>query len=348
VLFAIGQRLQGTTFASRYVLPLLPAYLGMLTVGVVALADLATRRFKLREGRAELAAVALGALAAAPNLGPAWQVTRLTGRPTPYKEIVAWTDANLPRGTPVLVDRWYEPWNELKVHASTNVFFTFTVPDEPLDNFQNLHWRDTVQAFCAKHPEAAYLEVARNYWDHPQVGPWDWPGKYFARKMEFRNEAGLELRRLGLAARDDFYTAHTNRLIVDLYYNTRDDALARARAGGERTVVFHGEGWTYTKTQDYRDWRIVEGAARLDVYNLGDAAVQATLKVAGVAVSNPQRLQIGSLETPSFPAGQLSTYELGPVTLQPGLNSLPVRVPAWMPNGPPLLVEGVQATVTGS
>src|SRR5262249_37631426 len=128
---------------------------------------------------------------------PAFLCTKLDGKPTPYTKINAWVDSNLPPGALVLVDRWFEPWNEFRVEPSTNVISTYVLPNEPLDVYLQYHWRDTAINFFGHNPDAAYLEIAKSYWEKPEVGPWQWPRDHFARHVVIRNEAGLRLRGLG-------------------------------------------------------------------------------------------------------------------------------------------------------
>jgi hypothetical protein len=261
----------------------------------------------------------------------AWTATQLTGQPTPYKDIVRWMDTHLPSGTPVLVDRWFEPWNELKVYNSTNVYFTFTIPNEPADVYLKHNWRQTAEQFFEKYPDAAYLEIAKSYWENPDIGPWNWPRQHFKQHVVLRNEAGLKLRDLGLLYRDDG-GIYTNRLIVEIFYNTREDILARARSAGEKTVALYGGGWGYTKlwqqTQDFRDWRVLESRATLDLYNLTEQPRTVTVRFTGVAVGGTKRMRIGA-QTFHCEANRLMEWMLAPITIQPGLNSLVWQDALW-------------------
>ena len=151
-------------------------------------------------------------------------------------------NSELPAGTLVLVDRWFDPWNELKVYNSTNVFFTFTVPNEPISAYQQNRWRDTAKAFIEAHPGSVFLEIHKTYYDVPEVGDWSWPHEYFGQHQRIENTAGIQLRNWGLATRGDFYAANTNRLVVDIFYDSEEDVLNRWRAKGQALGVIPGEG----------------------------------------------------------------------------------------------------------
>ncbi|MCU0857747.1 MAG: hypothetical protein MUC65_05015, partial [Pontiellaceae bacterium] len=53
---------------------------------------------------------------------PDWAIIRLEGKPTPYYKINDWVWNNLPRGTLILTDRWWEPWAELKMHTDQPIY----------------------------------------------------------------------------------------------------------------------------------------------------------------------------------------------------------------------------------
>jgi hypothetical protein len=285
-------------------------------------------------------------LAGAPLLQPAWYCTQLTGKAVPYKVIKSWFDSHFAKGTPVLVDRWFEPWNELKsTYNSTNVHFTFTIPNEPADVYLKYNWRDTVKGFFQKYPDAAYFEIAKSYYDRPEVGPWDWPEHYFAQRVGITNEAGLKLRGLGLAYREDFYASNSNRMIVTVYYNTRDDILKKAREEGLKTVVLYAPGWGYTKLWrqiqgDFRDWRVLEKESTLDVYNLLDAATNRTVVIRAVSLNGGKRVRASTGAECRFPQGQIDGWRIENVELKPGKNSLTLTDAG--PANSALLIEDVR------
>lgn len=332
-LFLLSRASSGVSLEPRYVVALLPVYLAILTLGVVEGADLLPARFR-KPVPLVLAAAAVGL-----SVYPSWVATKITGKPTPYKDIVAWCDAHLAQGVPVLVDRWFEPWNELKVYPSTNVFFAFTVPNEPVETFKQVNWRDTAKAFFARYPEAAYLEIAKTYWTVPEVGPWTWPREHFARHVAITNEAGLKLRALGLANRDDFYVADTNRLVVDIFYNTTDDVVKKARDEGVRLLVLYGPGWGYTKTQDYRDWRVLRGMGEVSLYNLTDGPLGVRLALRGVSMGGSKMVKSTSGAEHVFPPGQMEEWVIGQAMLPAGRMDIQLVDPLWSSAQNALLVE---------
>ncbi|MBN1270399.1 MAG: hypothetical protein JXB04_12480, partial [Kiritimatiellae bacterium] len=347
LLYYAGYVLTATPFAVRHVAFVLPVYLAFLALSVWRLSALPPlRRFcgaRLRRAVAWVGAAAGLAL----FVGPAWASMKLIGKPTPYKKVVQVVDQFLPRGAVVLVDRWFDPWNELKVHPSTNVFFTFTVPNEPLDVFKQVNWRQTAMDFLKKYPDAAYLEIAKSYAEVPEIGPWPWPREFFAHHVIITDEAGLRLRAWGLALRDDFYTPNTNRLVVEFFYNTPEDILARARAEGRDVLVLYGPGWKYTKTNDYRDWRVLEDRAELEIHNLTDKTLAARIRLAAVAVGGTKRVDFGTEVVQTFEAHRLTPWEIGTIVLPPGKQVLRINDRLWSLARIPLLVGEVEIQVAG-
>lgn len=339
--FLYARAQAGALFESRYVLGLMPAYFALLTLGLLQIGEWLTRLPNVRSGAAYGLVFAVAIL---PNLYPALLCTQQTGQPTPYKAIAAWFDSNLPKDTPVLVDRWFEPWNELRIYNSTNVQFTFTIPNEPLDVFIRQNWRDTAKDFFRKHPDAAYLEISKSYWDAPGVGPWTWPRYHFARSTTIVNRAGLRLRELGLANRGDYYDTYTNRIAIEIFYNTREDLVDKARAAGETVLALYGSGWTYAKTQDYRDWRVLTGRATIDVYNLSDRPVRGVIRIHGVAPGGSKAVMVDQARRVNFPQDQMVEQVLDPVELQPGPNTIRLDDPLWNSRAQiPLLVQEISA-----
>lgn len=320
----------GRPLASRYVVVLMPLYLTVLASGLVFSADILRSVWRLPRRMAVMISAAMLTLATVFWLPPAYSSTQLTGLPTPYKIINEWVDSNLPSGTLVLVDRWFEPWCELRVEPSTNVFYTYTVPDEPLEVFKQVRWRETAKNFFAQNPGAAYLEITKHYFEVPEIGPWEWPRQYFARHVAFTNVAGLKLRALGQAYREDFYAATTNRLIVELFYDREEDVIARANEEGRQFLVLYGDGWAYHKDQKtHLGWRILEGRAHIHLFNLTGEPKAATLCITATAVGGAKQILVEELSRHRFEPGKLQRWRIEPLQLPPGRTSLVLQDDLW-------------------
>lgn len=344
VAFIASTAKTGVPMEPRYVLVGLPLLLAVFAAGIWAAGDLPfLRRFPAGSALAVPVAIMLAALAL--WIPPSVYAVKLTGKPTPYLDIQRWVNANLPRGTPVLVDRWFEPWNELRIHNSTNVFFTFTIPNEPIDVFLKYNWRGTAVDFFRKYQDAAFLEM-KSYWTDKRVGPWDWPPRHFKRHVEFRNEAGLALDRLGLLYRG-VEPVYKGGLIIRLFYNTRQDVLEAARAEGAPPFAMYGANWGYTKLWqqiqgDFRDWRVLTDHASIDLYNLTPHPTNVALRIKAVAVGAAARVRLSTGAEEVFPMGQLREWRIPGLVLQAGTNTVEIaRVGRDSPNAA-VLVEDLR------
>ncbi len=327
-------------YGQRHVAYELPLYLSVMAYGawhVSAMPGL--RRMIKSPVWRRMPAYALAAIGVGLSLQPAWYCTQLTGKPAPFKEMARWCDAHLPARNLVLVERWFDPWNELRVHNSTNVYFTFTVPSEPADLFKRFNWPATAKAFFEKFPDAAYLEYCHS--ERARMGVLaNW---HFARQAVFSNSAGIKLAAYGLAYRDDFYDPATNRLISTIFYNTREDVIRHAREQGQTALVLYAPSWGYVKLwqqlKDFRDWRVLEDKATLDVYNLMPQTNTATLLIRAMAVNGDKRVRFGMLSQADFKNMQLAEWRIERIPLKPGLNQFVLTDALWPMAKIPLLVD---------
>ena len=355
MLFLFSRNIVPAGYGSRYVAGILPIYLTALALGLAGLSVVnlpGKKIFERMRRPLEYILIAAGMILL---VEPALASNRLSGKPIPYKDIIRFVNTRLAPGTVVLVDRWFEPWNELRVYPSTNVFFTFTVPNEPVKTYISVKWRDTARLFFEKYPEAAYLEISKSYWEAPEVGPWQWPRDYFAHHYAITNTAGIKLREMGLAMRDDFYSPYTNGVIVEIFYNTREDVIDQARKTGKEYLVLYGPGWGYVKLwqqlQDFRDWRVLEKTASLDVYNLTAATNRVTLKMRGMTLNGGKRVFAEGASVTNADGGgkqhdfrhlHLEEWELKNITLQPGFNRIVLSDSLWSVAKIPLLVDQIE------
>ena len=183
---------------------------------------------------------------------PAWMLMNLDGKPTPYHQIRDWLDRNLPEGTVVVVDRWFEPWAEMAVYAPSNVTVTFTIPDEPFRQYVDSDWRGVTQRAFEAGEAQAFLRLVRNH--EERMGEWSWPARFFKRRQTIVNERALWLRHSGYSVMSALLDANTNRTVVDVFYNTDEDWADRARAAGKDAYVQFGGGWDLLKA-----WRPLPG-----------------------------------------------------------------------------------------
>lgn len=218
---------------------------------------------------------------------PAWAVTKIEGKPTPYRAVRAWLDANLQAGDVAIVDRWLEPWNEMALYAPTNVFVNFTIPDEPYEQYVANDWRGVTQRVFEQNGAQAFIRLSQNHAD--RMGIWKWPETWFARRAVVTNQAGARLVRSGFAPMEEFYL-NPSRVKVEIFYNTHADVAARAQKAGEQAVCFFGSGFRLFKPWqqgDWNDYRVLEKFGTLELWNLRDTPARFRLDVTATALQTP-------------------------------------------------------------
>lgn len=326
-------------FSHARIAALAPIYLLLLSLGLAFPACRFRQGPGWQPGRLVPAACIAAAVLMA--LWPAWLCTRQTGRPAPYRALVAWLDAHLPADTPVLTERFFDAYNEFRVHPPTNVVFMSTVRNQIAPEYLGNRFRDRSESFLRENPVSA-MHQSRLLWDHPQVGPWTWPGQFYARTMSLTNEAGLALHRMGL----NDQTIPGNReqelaYIRTVLYNLPEDVVARARQEGRPCVGFFGPGWKYTKTQDYRDWRVLGESAAIEAHNLTTNVLECELVIHGVSVNGDKHVVFSLGGKQRFENMKLGDVVCGPLRLAPGYTRIEARDPYWATRQVPLLVERI-------
>jgi|GEM_PF-698117 len=263
---------------------------------------------------------------------PIYAIIHLEGTPTPYYKINDWVLKNLPEGTPVLTDRWLEPWNELAIHNPGNINYTFTVPDEPVETYRQLDWRKTAEQFYEKYPEAAFLELNRGKFE-AELGEWTFPQSYFARCASITNRSALVLRRWKVFPEMDYADALTNRVVTRIYYNTAEDLVAAARRNGRDVLRLYGEGWGYAKPGwqqgHFEDYRILKQAASIILYNLKEVPMSGSLEMVAASADRPKTILVNGATT-VFAPGMIRTWII-PLALHPGRNTFAVSSPSDIP-----------------
>lgn len=260
---------------------------------------------------------------------PGWAIIHLEGHPTPFYKINNWVLKNLPAGTPILTDRWLEPWNELAVHNPGGINYTFTVPDDPLATYRQLNWRKTAEQFFEKHPEAAFLELSRGKYE-AELGKWNFPQTYFARRASITNEPALSLRRWKVFLVENSADAITNRVITRIFYNAPQDLVAAARKNGRDVLRLYGADWGYAKPGwqqgHFEDYRILKQSASIDLYNLKEMPLSGTIEISAATADKPKTVSVNGATT-GFASGRIRTWTV-PLTLQPGKNTIPFTSPS--------------------
>lgn len=250
---------------------------------------------------------------------PALQVVRLEGNPVPYRKIQAWLNFSaLPCDVTVLGVQSNEervlPLYELKQSILKPVLTTSNSEEDFRTQVQELFGANRAQFLLALHPpESADGD-----------GAWKWTHQWFARTATVTNEPGMWLRKRGFAPSEEFYRPESrNSLVASFRYNTRGDAVVRARKSGTPVLWFYEKGWQHVPLEenpfgDFDAW-CFETNATLEVYNLTDRTMTTQCRVAAFALGGAKTLHSVGSAPLVFPAQEWVEKSFA-VSLMPGFN----------------------------
>jgi 4-amino-4-deoxy-L-arabinose transferase-like glycosyltransferase len=339
LLTMVMRQKTGNPFHTRFLVPIMPCYLLLVSVGVLQ----CIQKFRLPKGSVAVRGVAkygVLAIACALLFQPLSWVLASNGQP-PFKDVTKWADANLAVGAPVLCDRYYTAWNEFRWNAPTNTFFMSTVPNEPPDYYPKSQFRERSEKFFIENLDAALYEQ-RMFWT--RFGMWAWPHEHFARKQEFFDESTWKLHNTGLSYRNGGRLGVTREsLTTTVYYNTEADFAQIAKKRGTKILAVYGRGWTYRKGQQYLDFRVMGAEASVDLYVFGDAPVRVQFVIKGVAAGGDMSLSFNK-RLAKLPGGKPLELPIDGIVCTPGKNVIPLKV-ASRADGASFIALGINAKI---
>ena len=143
-----------------------------------------------------------------------------------------------------------------------------------------------------------------------------------------------------------FPGSNTNRIITELFYNTKEDMIDITRAEGRPWVLFYSSGWGYAKLwpqmEDFRDWRVLWDKTVVEVYKHGDQASRIKLGIRGVAPLADKSIRFSDGPGLTFPRGQLVDIESHEMEIKPGWNVIPMTGTGRDTARIPLFVEEIK------
>ncbi len=354
ILFVVLSLAQSTGFfAVRYYAPLWTLLLLLSGLGVVLLAEKVGSKGAGRASvvlRSSLALTGFTVALAAAMFIPLRALLELRGNPVEFSRLARTLDETFSEATPVLINGMNVAMVEMKPYLSEKVTATFTIPDIGFEMWRDNQWRASAEGFLRRFPDAALVQQGRNFYDHPEVGPWAFPEEYFAQQIQLRNEPALTLRRLLLAASEDFSSGsvESSRSIVRVLYNWPEDLVARARSEGKEELVLFGEGWHYLKLRDFSDWRGVSERASLVLHNLSETTRRLEVEILYRLQGGRKQLRVVASDSGEVigdyvanPVKQVAVWPLV-VEVQPGSRELDIVDPTWQTGRATLLVAAVR------
>ncbi len=129
-------------------------------------------------------------------------------------------------------------------------------------------------------------------------------------------------------------------MVTRIFYNTTEDLIAAAQRNGRDVLRLYGAGWGYAKPGwqqgHFEDYRILNQAAGIDLYNLKEMPLSGTLEISAATADKPKTVSVNGVTT-GFASGRIRTWTVS-LTLQPGENVILVT----SPSGDPLFVLDIR------
>lgn len=324
----------------RYYAPVWPLLLTLHGLGIAVLGDELRRRTSMDRR-------VLGALGATLLLivsyVPVKALLELRGNPVEYSRIADTLDAHFAAGTPALVNGRFVVQHEMRPHLPEKVIPTFTVSDVGYRMWKDNRWRETAEDFLHRFTDAPLVQQGKNFYDVPEVGPWAFPEANFAHRIVLRNEPALLLERLLLAPIEDIYGGRT---VTEISYNTSEDLIARAQADGKAGIVLWGEGWGYTKTPNFKDWRLLTDRAEAVVHNLTSEPLDTRILLDVRTLGGKKKIHINGSAVLTVPPPPEDTEDTRLLRIRqvfpPGRSVIVLEDPLWTWGQVPLLIASME------
>lgn len=313
--------------SARYFAVLAPIAYILFAEGVFSLGAIAARRLRLPDARGAQIGWALGLACLAAHVFVFLpDLYRLEEKGVPYASVAKWLNRNMRPGTTYFFDcgGWdlrYVPGYHPTPNLTPAVRIAWNGPDfEPAK-------RNVQRQIMSRFPESAYIETPAE--------PWPEAHRFYRRKYELRVEPLIRLRRRGVWI--DAVTTNVFNEYRDIYYNTRDDAVAIARENG-RAVFTDFEGFRIEQIGREVYARIVDGPrGTMRVTNLRDVPLTGKLRIEGAlvapAITYTGQILLGGRPLAQFSGlgGSMQIMETPALTLPPGTHEL-----TWVVQDQPL------------
>ncbi|AKJ65032.1 ArnT family glycosyltransferase [Kiritimatiella glycovorans] len=312
---------KGYPLKHTYCAPLFAPVAVLTAIGIAGWGSWLTASRKT-DGR--IVAVALAAVCVALWLVPVRANVNLPGKTKMFRYVERWFESNAREQTPLVVA---DQLTAIQMSAAVpeKAYLTFLSPQGRMSDPEQ---RRKVQAFrrerlremMDRFPSAMYVDYLDHAkMQHPGESTWN-PREFFAHTVVFTNREALTLRRWGVAPRPDFYGEGTEGMITRIHYNKAEDLAHRAAAQETSLLPLYGEGWSYVKTRDLRDWAILGSRATLRVLNGGDQPRRVNLSIEAVPLGGMKTITLSDGAEFTFENRALGKWVTEAIEFAPGTN----------------------------
>lgn len=263
--------------SARYFTPVAPMIIMVIGIGLRAVSDIAARLFRGARGEA-LAWCACGVILAYSMIMYNFPMYSLKSKEPWDDSLVAqWLNENLTPGTPYMLFsgyrlRWVPGFYPTPGLIAVCPYVQGPGPEE------NRRLDEMQQKFSRRFPVSAYVGATHNPSDIPS-GDWPWPRLYYRQHVELGSPMLQTLISRGIFIWEPYRRLRRNDWTIDIFYNTREDAVDLARRRGD-AVYFDFSGWRCEVVDSHPQgiwaeyaWGQTETKSSVTILSLRDAAV---------------------------------------------------------------------------
>lgn len=274
-----------TLYYARYFNGVLGLYYVLVALGIGRLLDLLGGRRWLQP--------AVLALLLAPHLVLLLPTMyQLPAKGVNYGGIARWLTANLPPGTPFVMESAYELRFTSGFFPTPNL-----VPAAPYVHgagaAEMKRLRDSQHTFLEHFPEAPFIESCRTGSEPgAPYGLWEWPHQFFRQRHDLRNVALQRMAEWGVWPQVPLNRVSDLQYLTPIWYNTPADREAAARARGEPLLLSFTD-WMTRPIQQGVYARVKTGAwGAVTVTNLTEGSVRGRFVLQGALVAPEQSYEV--------------------------------------------------------
>lgn len=310
-----------TLYFARYFNAILALYYVLIAMGLGWLAD-AWGRGGQRPALARYAHAGLVALLLAPHVFLFLPESyRLPAKGVNYGGIARWLNANLPPGTPYVMESAYEL-------RFTSGFFPTPdlLPAAPYVHgagaVEMQRLRSAQRAFLERFPEAPFIESARSGSEPgAPFGTWEWPHSHFKQRADVRNEPLRRLAAWGIWPQVPLRRLGEIQYHTPILYQAPEDVAQLARERGE-PVLLKFSDWQVREVQRGTYARVRMGNwGVVATSNLTERSVRGRFVLQGALIAPEQSFDLvvkwmgQDLGATARWGGQVWTVETGEVVV---------------------------------
>ncbi|NCD32454.1 MAG: hypothetical protein EOL87_03445 [Spartobacteria bacterium] len=227
--------------SARYFSPVAPFIVLLYGAGITALTVVAENIFpKLK--RLGLNFVVTGVIIVYSFFAYLVPLYHLNNKDVGFKRIADWLNANLPAGTPYVMEsayelRWVGGFYQTPNLVAAAPFVHGAAPND----MQILHNRQ--KEFISRFPISCFVESAHHGAERGGAMVWPWPASFYMRHAVLENPELQALVRRGIWTGEPYMQVNEYSFRTDFYYNKEEDLAAASKKLGRVVYADYPSEW---------------------------------------------------------------------------------------------------------